>query len=114
MRTTCSSNTLGDTLNSYELLLPLSRQVSESSTSQRLQYTKLQEDSFLKRFAVENMNARDQTVHKAFGKNSAETKFLTAKLEEYPLPRNMGPVVPPIDRKIDDMNCERDIIDEKL
>ena len=33
------------------------------------------------------------------------------KLATYPLPRNMGPVLPPSDRKHDDLKCERVIVE---
>ena len=93
-----------DPSTNFELLLPSSMQLRKPSAYHKTKCTNLQEKSVVTKYAVDNMKARDQAVHKFLGKKSAETEFLTTKLEEYPLPRNMGPVVPPIDRRLDDVN----------
>ena len=96
--------------NSFELEIPPSFQFSTlDAVTLTLAPTKEEEASFAYKFAFEKKKVPN-SVH--VSKGSYEIRVLHSKLVSYPVPRNIGPVVPHYDNsKVDDPNCEKVIME---
>ena len=97
--------------NEFQLLLPRSLHFNKNHAEKTLLPTKRQESNFIHKFAFERKTGNDLDVNCCLSKDSEDGQFLNYKLERNPLPLNMGPVLPPVDRKLDDLRCERVIVE---